>query len=65
MNLLTTKEAAEKLGVSERRVRALIVEGKLPAHQLGRAYAIEDTVLKKVKTYGKPGRPLVKKKSER
>jgi excisionase family DNA binding protein len=57
MKLLTTKEAAEKLGVSVRRVRALITEGKLKAHQLGREYAIEEDALKSVQTYGRPGRP--------
>lgn len=57
MKLLTTKEAAEKLGVSVRRIRALITEGKLQAHQLGREYAIEESALASVKTYGKSGRP--------
>ena len=57
MKLLTTSEAAEKLGVSERRVRQLINEGKIEAHKLGRDFAIEETVLEKVKTYGKAGRP--------
>jgi excisionase family DNA binding protein len=57
MNLLTTIQAAQKLNVSERRVRQLINEGKLKAHKLGRDYAIEETELKSVKTYGKAGRP--------
>jgi excisionase family DNA binding protein len=57
MKLLTTKDAAEKLGVSVRRVRALIAEGKLEAQQLGREYVIEEKALDKVKTYGKSGRP--------
>jgi excisionase family DNA binding protein len=57
MKLLTTKEAAEKLNVSVRRIRALIYEGKLHAHQLGREYAIEESALADIKTYGKPGRP--------
>ena len=57
MKLLTTRQAAEKLGVSERRVRALIKEGKLTAHQLGREYAIEEQALNDVRIYGKPGRP--------
>ncbi len=58
MRLLTTKEAATKLGVSVRRVRALISEGKLKAHQLGREYAIEESALNSVQTYGKSGRPF-------
>ncbi|HQU85891.1 MAG TPA: helix-turn-helix domain-containing protein [Pyrinomonadaceae bacterium] len=57
MKLLTTSEAAEKLGVSERRVRQLINEGKLKAHKLRRDYAIEEDLLESVKTYGKAGRP--------
>lgn len=55
--LLTTNEAAEKLGVSSRRVRALIAAGTLRAHQLGREYAIEESALAGVAIYGKPGRP--------
>lgn len=57
MKLLNTAEAAETLGVSVRRVRQLIAEGKLMAHRVGRDYAIEDKVLKSVKVYGKAGRP--------
>ena len=63
MKLLTTKQAAEKLGVSERRVRALIAEGKLAAHQLGREYAIEEKALANVKTYGRAGRPPASRSS--
>ncbi len=57
MKLLNTTEAAEKLGVSVRRVRQLIAEGKIAAHNLGRDYAIEESALAEVKTYGKAGRP--------
>ncbi len=57
MKLLTTKDAAEKLGVSARRIRALITGGKLKAHQLGREYAIEESALNTVQIYGKSGRP--------
>ncbi|HKV41543.1 MAG TPA: helix-turn-helix domain-containing protein [Blastocatellia bacterium] len=57
MDLLTTKEAAAQLGVSERRVRGLIAEGKLVAQRIGRDYAIERRALAKVKVYGKQGRP--------
>jgi excisionase family DNA binding protein len=57
MKLLNTSQAAEALGVSERRVRALIAEGKLEAQKVGRDYAIEESDLKSVKTYGKSGRP--------
>ncbi len=57
MKLISTNQAAARLGVSARRVRALIDAGKLPAHQLGREYAIEEKALHRVKVYGKPGRP--------
>lgn len=57
MNLVTTKEAAEILGVSVRRVRAMIEENKISAHRLGRDYAIERETLDSVKVYGKAGRP--------
>lgn len=57
MNLVTTSEAAELLGVSVRRVRAMIAENKLPAHRIGRDYAIEKESLETVKVYGKAGRP--------
>lgn len=57
VKLLTTKEAASMLGISIRRVRALITDGKLIAHKLGRDYAIEESALLSVRTYGKAGRP--------
>ncbi len=56
MNLLTTKETAAKLGVSVRRVQAMITEGSLPATKLGRDYIVKETDLKLVKDR-KPGRP--------
>lgn len=57
MNLLNTTEAAERLGISARRVLALIEEGKLTAQKVGRDYAIQESALDSVKVYGKPGRP--------
>ncbi len=57
MKLLSTAQAAEKLCISERRVRQLISEKKLEAHKLGRDFAIEESELEKVTTYGKAGRP--------
>ncbi len=56
MTLLTTKDAAEKLGVSVRRVQALINNGNLPAQKLGRDYVIQESDLDLVKNR-KPGRP--------
>ena len=59
--ILTTKQAAERLGVSVRRVQALILSGDLAAMRLGREYAIEESALSGVKVYRKPGRPPAKK----
>ena len=64
MKLLTTIEAAERLGISARRVRALIAEGALKAQQLGREYAIEESALARVTIYGKAGRPRKAEKKE-
>lgn len=55
--LLTTAEAAKSLGVSVRRVRQLIDEGKIEARQVGRDYVIEARALVGVKVYRKAGRP--------
>lgn len=60
MNLTTTM-AADKLGVSRRRVIALIEEGRLPAEKFGRDYVIQESDLALV-AERKPGRP--KKSSE-
>jgi excisionase family DNA binding protein len=57
MKLISTDEAAECLGVSGRRVRQLIDEGKLPAQYVGGGYVIDEAALAGVKVYGKPGRP--------
>ncbi len=62
MKLLTIKEAAEKLGVSARRVNQLIDEKKLIAEKIGSQYVIKEDNLSKVKIYGKPGRPTKDKK---
>jgi excisionase family DNA binding protein len=56
MKLLTTKEAAEKLGVGYVRVNQLIKEGRLPAEKMGRDYFIKESNLKLVEDR-KPGRP--------
>jgi excisionase family DNA binding protein len=63
MDLLNTTEAAESLGVSVRRVRQLIDEGKLTAQKVGRDYAIQKEALSMVEVYGKAGRPPKAKES--
>jgi excisionase family DNA binding protein len=57
MKLLSTKEAAEKLGVSLRRVQQMITEKTLPAERVGRDYVIQEKDLENVTVHGKPGRP--------
>ncbi len=57
MKLISTDEAAEKLGVSGRRIRQLIDEGKLVAQYVGGGYVIDESALAGVRVYGKPGRP--------
>jgi excisionase family DNA binding protein len=54
--LLSTSEAANDLGVSSIRVRAMIRDGKLKAQKIGRDYIIKESDLTPVKNR-KPGRP--------
>lgn len=61
MQLLTTAEAAAKLGVSPRRVRKMITDGRLPAKKVGRDYVIDPRGLKAVEDR-KTGRPAKGKK---
>jgi excisionase family DNA binding protein len=56
MRLLTTKEVAGRLGVSVRRVHALIQAERLAAEKFGRDYMIKEEDLKSVEDR-KPGRP--------
>ncbi len=57
MKVISTGDAAGKLGVSGRRIRQLIDEGKLPAQYVGGGYVIDESALEGVKVYGKAGRP--------
>jgi excisionase family DNA binding protein len=58
--LLSTREAAARLGISADRVRQLIRAGRLPAQRLGRDWYIQpaDLALVAVRT---PGRPWPKR----
>jgi excisionase family DNA binding protein len=56
MNLLTTNEVAARLGVTVKRVQAMIRDGRLPAAKMGRDYFIKEDDLKLVEER-KPGRP--------
>jgi len=57
MKFLNTTEAAELLGISVRRVQALIKEGKIRAERMGRDWLISRSAIARVRTYGKAGRP--------
>lgn len=52
---LTTIQAAERIGVTPRRVRALIASGRLKAEKVGRDYVIDEDEVKSFRR-GKPGR---------
>ncbi len=56
METLTTKETAERLGVTVPRVHALIKAGRLPAEKRGRDVFIKESDLALV-INRKPGRP--------
>ncbi len=56
---LTTAQAAQRLGVSVRRVQALIKSGHLEATRFGKAWLIEEGFLQRV-AVRKPGRPRKK-----
>jgi excisionase family DNA binding protein len=62
--LLTTLQAAKKLGVTAGRVRQMIVDGQLPATKMGRDNFIKESDLKLVEGR-KVGRPAKVEKSEK
>ena len=62
--MLTTKEAARILGVSPRRIRALVESGALEAQRLGRTWAIDEaSVRARAKSPLWRGRPRKGEKS--
>lgn len=56
MKLLTVDQAADELGVTPRRVRALIKAERLAAEKVGRDWLIKPKDLEAVRDR-KPGRP--------
>ena len=56
--MISVHDAAERLGVSDRRVRAMIDSGRLRAQRLGRAWMIEPSALGGVDGERAVGRPL-------
>jgi len=61
--LITVEEAARRLGVTPRRVYALITAGRLPARKFGTNYQIREGNLKRVE-YRPTGRPPGKSKKK-
>ena len=60
MSMIGTQKAAELLGVSQRRVSALIESGKLKASRVGNMWVIAPADLEAVRVR-KPGRPPAEK----
>src|SRR5262245_33108786 len=56
MKLLTTEESADRLGITKRRVQAMIRSGRLLAEKMGRDWFIREEDLALVADR-KPGRP--------
>ena len=57
--MLTVKETAERLGLSEQRVRDLIGRGYLPAKKFGDVWALEEKDVERFAKLpsGKAGKP--------
>lgn len=55
--LLTTQETAELLGLSDGRIRRMILDGIIPAQKFGRVNMIKKSDAEKIKVHGKVGRP--------
>ena len=56
MGLISTKDAAARLGLSVRRVQDFLKDGRLPSQMIGGVYMINEKDLALVKDR-KPGRP--------
>jgi len=61
--MLTTRDVAERLGVSLRQVQTLIKQGKLPAAKIGRDYVVNESDLKFVQHRPKGRPPKAKRKN--
>ena len=57
MSLVTTKEAAQILGVTAVRVRQLIKDGRLVAEKRGRDHLLEDREVERFKRHGRRSGP--------
>jgi excisionase family DNA binding protein len=65
--LLTTPEVARRLGVTQRRVLALIEAGRLPSKQYGRDHVIreKDIELVAVRKWGRPSKEESEKRRKK
>lgn len=61
MELITIRQAAERLGISVRRVHQLVITGRLPAQKVGSYYVIVPADLDILKDR-KVGRPSIRNK---
>jgi excisionase family DNA binding protein len=61
MELLTTRQAAERLGLTDRQVRNLCEAGHLPARKYGWSWLIRDRDLPRAEL--RPGKGRGRKKS--
>ena len=57
MRELTTKEAAERLGISVRQVQTLIKQERLPATKKGRDWFVLESDIENLPDRKKTGRP--------
>lgn len=57
MSLVTTKDAAQILGVSPVRVRQLIKEKRLAAEKRGRDHLLQDQDVERFKRHGRKSGP--------
>ncbi|MBQ9022041.1 MAG: helix-turn-helix domain-containing protein [Eggerthellaceae bacterium] len=56
--MLSTKEAAQQLKVSEQRVRKMLADGQLQGEKLGRSWMVSEESVQQRKLHGAhPGRP--------
>lgn len=68
MALLTTAQAAERLNISHRAMRYLVLHGRVPAIRIGRNWVIDEVDLANrppLEGPPKAGRPRVKPKKEK
>lgn len=66
MGIINTEVAAARLGISTRRIRAMIATGVLPATKLGRDWVVDESEVELLKVIErKPGRPKGRREKNR